>query len=153
MNDPAAIKATNGIPIDQTVQPSDRFLPHSKSFHVFTDLHLQCVTTHEHFECILSLQSTDVFFWQLNWIRVVRGQPNILLTLFITLGNFGLVHFIQQKPSRRSIFLGPTACQASTVQYIRHPVKLIRYVHDRGCTTGCQVESMWECGQRGSVWT
>ena len=72
-------------------------------------------------------------FWQLNWIRVFRGRPNILL-LFITLGNFGLVHFILQKPSRRSIFLGPTACQASTVQYVRHPVKLIRYVHDTRCT-------------------
>ena len=77
----------------------------------------------------------------------------MLLSLFITLGNFGLVHFILQKPSRRSIFLGPTACQASTVQYVRHPVKLIRYVHDTRCTTGCQAESMWECGERGAVWT
>ena len=85
--------------------------------------------------------------------RVFRGQPNILLLLFITLGNFGLVHFILHKPSRRSIFLGPTACQASTVQYVRHPVKLIRYVHDTRCTTGCQAESMWECGQRGAGWT
>ena len=109
--------------------------------------HMNTLSVYFHFN------QPTYLFWHLNWIRVFRGQPNILLLLFITLGNFGQVHFMLHKPSRRSIFLGPTACQASTVQYVRHPVKLIRYVHDTRCTTGCQAESMWECGERGAVWT
>ena len=99
------------------------------------------------------LFSNTILLNEYMWYDKLWGPSQRVVTLFITLGKFGLVRFILHKPSRRSIFLGPTACQEPTVQYVRHPVRLIRYVHDTGCTTGCQAESMWECGQRGAVWT